>query len=101
MKSTPGPDVILSRINKFIVKWKSHNLNSVFLWTSKTDKAISNLIVHVKKGCLSGLLPSDSTSPNESIHGRLHRVFPRTDVGVVLAYGITTSWAHRYNASGS
>ncbi len=57
---TPLPNVILSKLDTFTIKWKD----------SADDKginALKNIKRHISAGCLSGIPPGGGTNRNESI----------------------------------
>lgn len=54
-------------------------------------KKIQCLLVHIRKGCLSGIPPGHGTNRNERLHRDLNHCLGHSRYGVELAYGLITS----------
>jgi len=96
---TDSPEYIENRINRLIEKWKSVDplLDSVTLINSETEKALQNLLIHVKKGCLSGIPPSCTTGMNENLHKGINKLFKGHIMGPELASGLLSMFFFDWN----
>ena len=65
MADTPGPDVMLYKLDRFVEKWKSvKDCNGRSIFTSDTLGATEKLKHHISSGCLSNIPPGAGTNRN-------------------------------------
>ena len=85
---TPSPEILQSNIDKFLKHWESARYDGKRILSEAALKEISNLRVHVKKGCLSGIKQGRGTIRNENLHKDLNRIMSSSKYGVELAYAL-------------
>lgn len=85
--STPDSDKIEANLKSLVRKWSSVEalLLGKPLMNHETRKAISNLLRHVEKGCLSAIPVGYSTGMNENLHKNLNRFLKGLKMGPELA----------------
>lgn len=98
---TPAPEDIKTNLHNFLKRWNN------FLKLDELKGTVSEielLRIHIKKGCLSGLLPGEGTEPNESLSSYTQQNtamwtnYHRTRTGVcypdspVLRYQLQNRW---------
>ena len=98
-KATPPSEILLKNINTFVSKWSnisgSNGNNSII--TLAVLKEISNLKVHITKGCLSNIPAHFGTSKNENMHKLLNSRFSGNHLGVELAVALLAVFFHNWN----
>ena len=73
MAATPSPEVILSKMNKFVDKWKDvQGSSTMHVFTSETTPAIDRLKRHISSGCISNIPPGEGTNRNERFHHHIN-----------------------------
>lgn len=98
--STPQPDAMISKINKFIDKWEHvKDTQGVNVFTSETAHAVANLKKHITKGCLSDIPPGGGTNTNERFHHHVNSILHRSKIGILLAYALLSVVIHSYNST--
>lgn len=60
-------------------------------------KEIRCLLVHIRRGCLSGILPGRGTNRNERLHKDINTAMKSSRYGVELAYGLITVSMFNHN----
>ena len=60
-------------------------------------KEICCLLVHVDRGCLSGIHPGRGTNRNERLHKDINAHMQNSRYGVELAYALITSALFKHN----
>lgn len=99
-EATPEPDVINTKLDKFVSKWKDiEDQHGKKVFSSDTLEAVRKLKEHISFGCLSNIPPGGGTNRNERLHHHLNSHFTRTKMGVLLAYALLTIVIHAYNTS--
>lgn len=86
---TPAPEDIETNLNNFLKQWNNFlKLDELKGTVSKIER----LRIHIKKGCLSGLLPGEGTEPNESLDHTLNKTLlcGATTIGPELVFAILT-----------
>ena len=96
-KPTPSPEIIEGNIDKFLRQWKDVKCDDVQLISKKTNEAIDNLLVHVRKGCLSNIPPSAGTNRNEGLHRILNKTFRKSRIGLQSAIALLGKFFYRWN----
>jgi hypothetical protein len=91
---TPPPDLMEQNILKFKEQWTKGGMDVL---NSAALKEIGCLLVHIRKGCLSGIPPGHGTSRNERLHRDLNHCLSQGKYGVELAYGLITSIFFNHN----
>ena len=100
MEATPEPDVINTKLENFVSKWKDiEDGSGKKVFTSDTVDAVRKLREHISSGCISNIPPGGGTNRNERLHHHLNSLFTRTKVGVLLAYALLTIVIHAFNIS--
>lgn len=90
----------MTRIESVRAKWRSANTTLDYypkIMSSKTEEAFENLILHVKKGCLSDIPPSGTTSTNENIHKNINAFFQSERMGPELAMAFISIFFYVWN----
>lgn len=59
----PLVDVLASQLAAFLQCWKEQSHDGITVLSSVAIKEISNLQVHIQRGCLSGELGTQHTAP--------------------------------------
>ena len=77
-------------MNNFYRQWKS-------VIPDCAIKEIHKLLVHVRKGCLSGILPSGGTSRNEGIHKVLNKTLRKSRIGIQFALALLGIFFYAWN----
>ena len=94
---TPPIDVLRMQLLNFQSKWEgiSHNGKAVLPLAAICE--IRSLLIHIDKGCLSGIPPGCGTTRNERLHRDLNSHMSGTKYGVELAYGLLTCTFFKHN----
>ena len=58
---------------------------------------INSLLVHINKGCLSGILPGRGTNRNERLHRDLNACMSNSKYGIEFAYALLTRKLYSHN----
>ena len=94
-EATPEPDVINTKLEKFVSKWKDiEDEHGKKVFSSDTLEAVRKLKEHILFGCLSNIPPGGGTNRNERLHHHLNSHFRRTKMGILLAYALLTIVIH-------
>ena len=100
MCTTPTPQVMMTKMDSFITKWKDvANDKGVRLFSAQTDTALNNLKCHIQRGCLSAIPPGAGTNRNERLHQCINSFFHRSRIGILLAYALLTLIFHAHNSA--
>jgi hypothetical protein len=99
LEDTPTPEVILSKLNRFMSKWSGiQDSRGMQLFSPETVKATERLKQHITCGCLSDIPPGGGTNRNERIHHHINSLFNKSKMGVMLAYALLTVVLNSYNS---
>ena len=99
-ENTPPPDVMLTKLKKFVRKWRSmHDSTGTHIFSSATVMATQRLEDHIKGGCLSDIPPGRGTNRNERIHHHINALFNKSKSGILLAYALLTVVLYSYNST--
>lgn len=99
LANTPSPEVILSKLEKFVNKWKDVQDNSGrHVFPPETLGATERLKVHIRSGCISDIPPGGGTNRNERFHHHINSLFNRSKMGTLFAYALLTVM-YSYNSS--
>lgn len=71
--------------------WEGISCNDQAIISPAARKEIRCLLLHIDKGCLSGILPGRGTNRNERLHKDLNAHMRNSRYGVELAYALLTS----------
>ena len=96
-KTTPTPDILHQQLLQFQETWKEISYNNKPILPPIAIKEIRCLLVHVRKGCLSGILPGRGTNRNERLHKDINSYMKSNRYGVELAYGLITESLFKHN----
>ena len=96
-KPTPSPDVLRKQLIHFQTVWNGISCNGRDILPPAAKNEIQCLLVHIDKGCLSGILPGRGTNCNERLHKDLNSPMTNSRYGVELAYALLTAQFFRYN----
>lgn len=98
-QNTPPPPVIHKNIDLFLTKWeKISDIDGKPIITPAVRREIQNLIVHIDRGCLSGIPPHIGMNRNENLHRSLNKRLSGTRLGVEVAVALLTTFFHFWNA---
>lgn len=67
-KMTPSPHILQQQLLQFQHKWENVSYDNKCILPPIAIKEIQCLLVHTRKGCLSGILPGRGTNQNERLH---------------------------------
>lgn len=96
-RDTPSPEILLRNLERFERKWKGFRQNKRLVLNKKSLRALQNIKIHMKEGCLSHIPPGCGTNRNERLHRKLKKIAGRSKLGVGLAYALFTRAFHRIN----
>ena len=96
-KSTPSPSILRQQLLQFQTVWEGISYNGREILSPAVKNEIRCLLVHIDKGCLSGVLPGRGTNRNERLHRDLNSHMTNSRYGVQLAYALLTSTLFRHN----
>lgn len=98
-RTMPTPDGIILHANllAFQHKWESVTHGGVHVLPAAAIIEINCLLKHVKRGCLSGIMPGRGTSRNERLHKELNKVISSSRYGIELAYALITHIFYIHN----
>ena len=88
---TPCPSIMEQNLLTFQDKWNKMSCDGKIILTRAASKEILSLLVHVRKGCLSGIPPGHGTNRNERLHRDLNAGLCERCYGVELAYALVTT----------
>ena len=88
---TLDPKTLENNIDKFVEQWSSRISGERPILNEPLIKAINNLRVHVRRGCLSNIQPGRGTNRNERLHKHLNNIMNYSKIGVELAYAFLTT----------
>ena len=84
-QTTASPQIIEDNVKSFIHQWQCAKVDEKPVLPKAAITSLEKLMVHVKKGCLSGIPPSFGTSRNEGIHKTLSKWFRGKKIGLQQA----------------
>ena len=58
-------------MTKYLSKWKGISIKGWCIINEKVEKAFTDLLAHVRNGCLSNIPPGKGTNSNENLHKQL------------------------------
>lgn len=87
-QATPGIDTLLQNLKSFKSRWTKFRFKRSTVLNKKSLKALKNIEKHIRKGCLSDILPGCGTNKNERMHKKLKRLTKRNRIGLHLAYAL-------------
>lgn len=95
--ATPEPEEIEENIVHFERKWNELLLSKDY---TETKKEIDKLKIHIRKGCLSGILPGEGTEGNEVLHHFINRCLlcGSATIGPELAIAVLTVLFYTLNS---
>ena len=96
-KDTPSPDVLKENLHRFVEEWKTVSINGKRVLPEKAIKQVQNLMVHIERGCLSGIKPGRGTNRNERLHRDLNGIMSASKYGLELAYALITLCMYKHN----
>ena len=96
-KVTPPPLILEQQLLHFQQKWKDVSYNDKCILPPIAIKEIQCLLVHVRKGCISGILPGRGTNRNERLHKDINTHMRNSRYGVELAYALLTESFFSHN----
>ena len=89
-KVTPSPRILQQQLLQFQHKWKNVSYDNKCILSPIAIKEIQCLLLHIRRGCLSGILPGRGTSRNERLHKDINSHMRSSRYGVELAYALIT-----------
>ena len=96
-EATPSKDQIESNIKQFLQQWKTVSYEGTKIIPQVALEQIDKLLVHVRKGCLTGIEPSGGTSRNEGIHRVLNKTLKRSRIGIKFALALLGIFFYKWN----
>ena len=86
-KATPDPAKLERNLIRFVTKWQT-TIDEL----PRAGQEIDNLLIHIRKGCLSGIQPGQGIEGNENMHRFINRclLVGSTTVGPELAIAVLT-----------
>ena len=96
-KSTPSPEIIHQQLLHFQSQWEGMKYKERLILPPAAIKEIKCLLVHVDRGCLSGISPGRGTNRNERLHRDINTHMTSTRYGVELSYALLTKIFFRHN----
>ena len=96
-RETPSSETLLQNIKIFERKWKGMRSGRKLVLNKKSLRAIENIKIHIKEGCLSDIPTGCGTNKNERLHRKLRKIAGRSKLGVKLAYALFTRAFHLIN----
>ena len=94
MKVTPPPHVLRQQMCMFQETWKDMEFNGKKILPPLAMKEIRCLLVHMERGCLSGIHPSRGT---ERLHKDINAHMKNSQYGVELAYALISVSLFKHN----
>ena len=88
---TPAVDQLKLQLLQFKEEWEGVTYNGKHVLPPAAIAEIQSLLVHIQKGCLSGILPGRGTNRNERLHRNLNSLMSNSKYGVEFAYSLLTS----------
>ena len=95
--TTPAPKVLEGNMNSFLHRWQKAEYEGKLVVNAAALKQITNIKVHMKKGCLSGIKPGRGTNRNENLHKNLNAIMTASKYGVEYAYALLTLCFFKHN----
>ena len=96
-KVTPPPDVLRRQLCQFQETWENMEYNGKQVLPPAAVGEIRCLLVHIDRGCLSGILPGRGTNHNERLHKDISAHMKNNRYSVELAYGLITATMFLHN----
>ena len=95
MMQTPSPHIIRKNLKAWVDKWSTLGGNTLI--SNAVINAVDNLLVHVDKGCLSGIPPGCGTNRNENLHKQMNTYFHASRVSILFAYALVSVLIYSHN----
>eukprot|EP00794_Sanderia_malayensis_P009384 gene9384-10373_t len=97
--ATPTAEVIEQKLLTILNSWESVQalLDGKSIINTKFKKAVENLLIHIRKGCLSDIPVGLATGMNENLHKNLNKVFKGLKMGPELAVSLLTMFFYIWN----
>lgn len=95
--STPSIEQLRSQLLAFKSKWNGIECNGKPVLPPAAITQIQSLLVHVNKGCLSGILPGRGTNRNERLHRELNACMSNSKYGIEFSYALLTQVLFTHN----
>ena len=95
--STPATDVLETQLLNFKSSWENIKHNDKPILPPAAVREIQSLLVHVRRGCLSGIQPGRGTTKNERLHRELNSLMANCRYGVEFSYALLTSALFSHN----
>ena len=100
MCATPAAELILTKLNAFVEKWRNvHDNYGRLVFTADTIPATDKLKRHITKGCVSNIPPGAGTNRNEGFHKHIKPHFNRSRMGILLAYALLSVLIYAHNSA--
>ena len=96
-KATPSIPAIVNNIKSFLNQWKSVKYEGAQLIPEAGIDEINKLLVHVGKGCLSGIPLSGGTNHNEGMHRVLNKTLKKSRIGLQFALALLGVFFYTWN----
>ncbi len=95
--TTPPIDQLKQQLLNFKSTWEHVSCNGKRILPPAAIIEIRSLLIHVQKGCLSGIHPGRGTTKNERLHRNLNSLMANSKYGVEFSYAMLTSAFFRHN----
>lgn len=96
-KITPPAHILRQQMCSFQDTWHDVAYNGKLVLPPAAIQEIRNILVHIDRGCLSGILPGRGTNRNERLHKDINSHMTNSRYGVELAYGLITATLFQHN----
>ena len=96
-KSTPSPEVICQQLLRFQSQWEGVKYNERHILPPAAIKEIKCLLVHVDRGCISGIATGRGTNRNERLHRDINTHMTSARYGVELSYALLAKILFSHN----
>ena len=94
---TPPIDQLKKQVLAFKAKWKDINHNDKPILPPEAIAELQSLLVHINKGCLSGIAPGRGTNRNERLHRDLNSHMSNCKYGLEFSCALLTSTFFQHN----
>jgi hypothetical protein len=96
-RPTPPTDVLHKQMCDFKDTWENLEHNGKRILPPAAIKEIHCLLVHIDRGCLSGILPGRGTNRNERLHIDIISHMQTNRYGVELVHALITTTLFTHN----